>query len=50
MKNKKRIAVIFGGQSTEHEVSRFSAQSVIENLDKNKFEVVMIGITKKELL
>ncbi|HHV97309.1 MAG TPA: D-alanine--D-alanine ligase [Clostridiaceae bacterium] len=47
MKNKKRIAVIFGGQSTEHEVSRFSAQSVIENLDKNKFEVVMIGITKE---
>jgi len=47
MKNKKRIAVIFCGHSTEHEVSRFSAQSVIENLDKNKFEVVMIGITKE---
>jgi len=47
MNNKKRVAVIFGGQSTEHEVSRFSAQSVIENLDKDKFDVVMIGITKE---
>lgn len=46
MSKKKRIAVIFGGQSSEHEVSRVSAQSVISNLDKNKYEVVMIGVTK----
>ncbi len=44
---KKRVAVIFGGQSSEHEVSRVSAQSVIENIDKSKYEVVMIGITKE---
>ncbi len=43
---KKRVAVIFGGQSSEHEVSRVSAQSVIENIDKTKYDVVMIGITK----
>lgn len=45
--SKKRVAVIFGGQSSEHEVSRVSAQSVIENIDKNKYDIVMIGITKE---
>ncbi len=44
---RKRVAVIFGGQSSEHEVSRVSAQSVIENIDKSKYDVVMIGITKE---
>lgn len=44
---KKRVAVIFGGQSSEHEVSRVSAQSVIENIDKQKYDVVIIGITKE---
>lgn len=44
---KKRVAVIFGGQSSEHEVSRVSAQSVIENINKSKYDVVMIGITKE---
>ena len=44
--SKKKVAVIFGGQSTEHEVSRVSAQSVINNIDRSKYDVVMIGITK----
>jgi D-alanine-D-alanine ligase len=44
--SKKRVAVIFGGQSSEHEVSRISAQSVIENIDKQKYDIEMIGITK----
>jgi D-alanine-D-alanine ligase len=44
--NKKRVAVIFGGQSSEHEVSRVSAQSVISNINKDKYDVIMIGITK----
>ncbi len=44
--SKKRVAIIFGGQSSEHEVSRVSAQSVIENIDKQKYEVETIGITK----
>lgn len=44
--SNKRVAIIFGGQSSEHEVSRVSAQSVIENIDKNKYDIEMIGITK----
>lgn len=46
MGDKKRIAVIFGGQSSEHEVSRVSAESVVRNIDRDKFDVVMLGITK----
>ena len=46
MKDKKRIAVIFGGQSSEHEVSRVSAESVLKNIDSEKYEVEMLGITK----
>lgn len=46
MKAKKTVAVIFGGQSSEHEVSRLSAQSVIENINNDKYNVIMIGITK----
>ena len=44
---KKRIAVIFGGKSSEHEVSRVSASYVIENIPRDKYEVVTIGITKQ---
>jgi D-alanine-D-alanine ligase len=44
MSRKIRVAVLFGGKSAEHEVSLWSAKSVIENLDKNKYETVMIGI------
>jgi len=47
MKRKIRVGVIFGGQSSEHEVSLVSATSVIQALDKEKYEVVPIGITKK---
>ena len=43
---KKKIAILFGGQSTEHEVSRASATSVLNNIDKEKYEVYPIGITK----
>ena len=45
MSSKLRIGVIFGGRSGEHEVSLVSASSVIEKLDKEKYEVVPIGIT-----
>lgn len=47
MSDKKRVAVIFGGQSSEHEVSRVSAQSVISNIDTCKYDIIMIGITKE---
>lgn len=43
---KKKVAVLFGGQSTEHEVSRVSAASVIRNMDQKKFDIYPIGITK----
>lgn len=46
MSQKKRIGVIFGGRSGEHEVSVMSAASVIRELDRNKFDVTPIGITK----
>lgn len=46
MSNKINVAVIFGGQSSEHEVSRVSAESVIKNINRDKFNVKMIGITK----
>jgi D-alanine-D-alanine ligase len=46
MNDRKLIAVIFGGQSSEHEVSRVSAESVVRNIDTGKYDVVMIGITK----
>jgi D-alanine-D-alanine ligase len=46
MLEKIKVAVIFGGQSSEHEVSRVSAESVIRNIDRNKFDVRMLGITK----
>ena len=47
MNAKKKIAVIFGGTNTEHEVSIVSARSVIENLDKSKYIPIPIKITKK---
>jgi len=39
-----RVGVIFGGRSVEHEVSLVSAASVIDALDKNKYDVIPIGI------
>lgn len=44
--HKKRIAVIFGGNSTEYEVSLQSAAAVLEHINNDKFEVVPIGITR----
>jgi D-alanine-D-alanine ligase len=44
---KLRIGVIFGGRSGEHEVSLRSAESIIKAMDKTKYEVVPIGITKE---
>ena len=41
-----KLGVIYGGTSTEHEVSKMSANSVIENLDKNKYEIHEIFINK----
>src|SRR6202453_268651 len=43
---KLRVGILFGGRSGEHEVSLLSAASVVKAIDKTKYEVVPIGITK----
>jgi D-alanine-D-alanine ligase len=45
-KRKLRVGVLFGGKSGEHEVSFCSASSIIEAMDREKYEIVPIGITK----
>ncbi len=47
MARKIRVGVIFGGRSGEHEVSLTSARSVMSAMDKERYEVVPIGITKE---
>ncbi len=42
----KKALIIFGGVSSEHEVSLVSAKSVIENIPADKYEIIMLGITK----
>lgn len=42
----KKVGVIFGGHSVEHEVSVITGMQVMENIDKSKYEVVPIYITK----
>jgi len=44
---KIRVGIIFGGRSGEHEVSFLSASSIIKAIDKDKYTVVPIGITKE---
>lgn len=43
---KKTVAVLFGGRSSEYSVSLQSAYTVIKNIDKAKYDLVLIGITK----
>lgn len=43
----KKVCVIFGGMSPEHEISCLSAASVLENIDKTRYEVTALGITKE---
>ena len=47
MAKKLRIGVIFGGRSGEHEVSLRSARAVIEAMDRSRYEIVPIAITKE---
>ncbi len=46
MSKKIRVGILFGGKSAEHEVSLQSAKNVIDAIDKDKYEVVLIGIDK----
>ena len=47
MPKRIRVGVIFGGRSGEHEVSLRSARAVIDAIDRTKYEVVPIAITKE---
>jgi D-alanine-D-alanine ligase len=47
MAKKRRVGILFGGRSGEHEVSLLSAASVLKAIDRTKFDVVPIGITKE---
>lgn len=42
----KKVAVIFGGKTVEHEVSVITGMQIIENMDKNKYEIIPIYIDK----
>jgi D-alanine-D-alanine ligase len=44
---KLRVGILFGGRSGEHEISLLSAASVFKAIDKSKYDVVPIGITKE---
>jgi D-alanine-D-alanine ligase len=46
MAHRLRVAILFGGRSTEHEVSLLSARNVVAALDPDRFEPVLIGVAK----
>ena len=41
-----KLCVIFGGKSSDHEVSCKSAYNILKNLNKEKYEIIKFGITK----
>ncbi|MCH5186177.1 MAG: D-alanine--D-alanine ligase [Oscillospiraceae bacterium] len=45
--DKLNLCVIFGGMSPEHDISRMSCTSVLKNLNKDKYNISVIGITEK---
>ena len=47
MEQKKTVLVLFGGVSSEHEISRVSAASVLRQIDKSRYEILKAGITKE---
>jgi D-alanine-D-alanine ligase len=46
-KKKLRIGILFGGRSGEHEISLLSAASILKAIDRKKYEIVPLGITKQ---
>ncbi len=44
--SKIRVLCMFGGKSTEYEVSLMSAYSILSNIDRNKYDVITLGVTK----
>lgn len=47
MAQKLHIGILFGGKSTEHEISLLSARSIVEAIDRTKYDVSLIGIDQK---
>ncbi len=47
MTGKTTVGIVFGGKSAEHEVSLQSAKNIIEAMDKEKYDVVLVGIDQK---
>lgn len=47
MRKRLRVGILFGGRSSEHEVSLLSAEEVVKHLDEQKYEIVPIGITRE---
>lgn len=45
--NKKNLVVIFGGNSSEHQVSCISSQTIIKNIDTELYNVLLVGITRE---
>ena len=45
--NKMCVALLFGGMSSEHEVSCISVGNFVRNIDRSKYEVLTVGITKE---
>lgn len=45
--NKLRVGIIFGGKSSEHEVSLQSARNIVDAMDKQRFDVTLLGIDKQ---
>ena len=43
---KRTVGILFGGANSEHEVSLMSSTSVLNNIDRDKYDVVMVGITR----
>ena len=46
---KIRVGILFGGRSGEHDVSLSSAKSILAAIDREKYEVVPIGISREGL-
>ena len=46
VKRKTRVAILYGGRSAEHDVSRASAANVLRSLDPDRYDVTLIGITR----
>lgn len=44
--SKISLAILFGGASSEHDVSCISAQGILKNIDKSKYDITTLGITK----